>query len=567
VIDVLAIDSARCRDPAVVGAKAARLARARAAGLPVPDSMVVPCAASGPVLAAAAQIAARHGIHAGRLEVMSADRTGLAELVPQTRPLGAVLAVRSSSPREDEPDLAGAYGSMIGVRPEEFPTAVLSVWASALLDRATEGPTEPETPLIGVLVQRELAPVFAGTAEILADESAEVIMTAGSAAGLMAGWEPGQRSVVSPSADAPPPPADSEAEAALLAAALAWETAAKLGDNLIEWALAAGRIWLLQTRRVERARPAPRTGSPVGSAATFRALARATRYPGELAERWMLPWVVAWDRGFPTAEVLGAQLDQAQAAAWQQLREASDQLTAQVWKTPVSHSELVADQVRAGLRAGSLGQAELSRLAAPDPALVARFAAAAWCLTAHLQHRGAIASASQFWALPADIGPLLSGSPPTDSHARSLRAALAWEPYLYEGVMALGHRLAGRPVSAGTGCGRAVLASQVTKAGELTARTVLVAEYPAVRYAQLLMGAAGLVTNAGSGAAHLMTVARSLGVPAVVECDLTSLIRERAATYVAVDGEHGEVGVLADPAATPECVAMASAGPEGWFGG
>ena len=224
---------ARCRDPAVVGAKAARLARARAAGLPVPDSVVVPCAASGPVLAAAAQTAARRGVHAGRLEVMSADRTGLAELVAWTRPLGTVLAVRSSSPREDEPDLAGAYGSMIGVRPEEFPTAVLSVWASAVLDRATEGPAELAAPLMGVLVQRELVPAFAGTAEMLAGGSAEVIMTAGSAAGLMAGWEPGQRTVVSPSADASPPPAGSEAEAASLAAALALQTAEKLGDNLI----------------------------------------------------------------------------------------------------------------------------------------------------------------------------------------------------------------------------------------------------------------------------------------------------------------------------------------------
>jgi rifampicin phosphotransferase len=131
----------------------------------------------------------------------------------------------------------------------------------------------------------------------------------------------------------------------------------------------------------------------------------------------------------------------------------------------------------------------------------------------------------------------------------------------------LGHRLAGRPVSAGTGCGRAVLASDVTKAGELTPRSVLVAEYPVARYAQMLLGAAGLVTNGGSGAAHLVAVARSLGVPAVVGCDLTSLIRQSTDTYVAIDGEHGEVGVLADPAATPESGALASASSKGWSSG
>jgi len=421
---------------------------------------------------------------------------------------------------------------------------------------------------MGVLVQRELAPTFAGTAEILADGSAEVIMTDGSAARLMTGWEHGRRTVVDPSADPPSPPAGTEAEVSLLAAALARETAAALGDNLIEWALAAGRIWLLQSRRIRRPRPAPQPVSAARSPVTSQALIRAARYPGELSERWLLPWVVAWDRGIPAAKAQAARPDREPSAAWQLMCELSDQLTAQVWRTPAGRAGLVADQIRANLRAGGPAPAGLSRLAAPDPGLVARFAEAAWELIAHLRQRGTVTSAGEFWALPADIGPLLGGGPYADAHARSVRAALAWEPYLFESVTALGHRWAGTPVSAGAGCGRAVLASDlassVSRPGSLPVRSVLVADYPLPRYAPLLMGAAGLVTNGGSGAAHLMTVASSLGVPAVAGCDLTSLIRESVDTYVAVDGGTGTIAVLAEPAAAPAWDGLSLARSGGW---
>jgi hypothetical protein len=121
----VAIDAAECADRELAGAKAARLAQARAAGFPVPDSLVIPCAESSLVLEAALRGMDTRGLHSCRFEVMSADQAGLADLVARVQPLGPAPAVRSSSPYEDDPRLAGAFTSFLGVAPEEIATAVL----------------------------------------------------------------------------------------------------------------------------------------------------------------------------------------------------------------------------------------------------------------------------------------------------------------------------------------------------------------------------------------------------------------------------------------------------------
>jgi len=77
----------------------------------------------------------------------------------------------------------------------------------------------------------------------------------------------------------------------------------------------------------------------------------------------------------------------------------------------------------------------------------------------------------------------------------------------------------------------------------LPPRSVLVAGRPLPRYAPLLMGASGLVTKGGSEAAHLVEVARALGVPTVVGCDLEG-VRTGGGMLVAVDGHSGAVHVL-----------------------
>ena len=61
--------------------------------------------------------------------------------------------------------------------------------------------------------------------------------------------------------------------------------------------------------------------------------------------------------------------------------------------------------------------------------------------------------------------------------------------------------------------------------------------------APMMWGAAGLVTGAGSPAAHLLEVAHSLRVPAVVGCPLDAWLERSAGERVlaAVDGAAGAV--------------------------
>jgi phosphoenolpyruvate-protein kinase (PTS system EI component) len=74
---------------------------------------------------------------------------------------------------------------------------------------------------------------------------------------------------------------------------------------------------------------------------------------------------------------------------------------------------------------------------------------------------------------------------------------------------------------------------------------VIVAGYPLPQYAPLLMDAAALVSRRGSEAAHLVAVARALGVPAVIGCGLPAALGSGPHQYVAVDAWSGTVAVHA----------------------
>lgn len=544
---VLALDSAACRDPQVVGAKAARLAAARAAGLPVPDSLAVPCADSGPLLAAAARRAVRDGVHAGRLQVMSASKHPLAGLPAAARALGPALAVRSSAPGEADPLLAGAFSSLLGVAPDEVPTAALAVWASAIRDQSGAA------PLMGVLLQPELRPDFAGAAHAGADGTVTVSMIDGAAAPLMSGWEPGITVGVGPGGElaaAARPLAAGEAAAAQGAAGLARRVCALLGSNLIEWARCGQTTWLLQCDRLTAGDPwaagRPHAGLPAAQhnsaqqefaqdrAAVHRAVLRAARYAGPFGERWVVPWAVAWPGKVHVADAPGMGEPERSFAV---VRELSEQLTRQVW------GERLASGLAAGLRAGRPLQGVPGT---PEPALVAAFAAACSRLGGDLRHRGVLHAGDQLWTLPAAPAAAAAGTgrPAHDRHAAAAAAALSWEPWLYEAVRALGSQASGSPSAPGIGCGTAVQADAGGLPGSLPPRCVIVTRYALPRLAPLLMGAAGLVTANGGEGAHLVTVARSLGVPVVSRCDLAPMVRA-GRTLVAVDGDAGVVSVLA----------------------
>jgi hypothetical protein len=545
-----------CGDPMIAGAKAARLAQAAALGFPVPESVVVPCSVSAPVLDAG--LASAHGPHAGRLEVMTTEpvEAGLASLTAAVESLGPALAVRSSAPTEDTPTLAGAFSSLMGVAPTEVSTAVLAVWASAIMTRP-----EADDPVIGsmgVLIQPELAPDFAGSAEVLADGSISVVATDGPAGPLMAGWATGLAATVDASGQIS---LDSPLDEAMLQAVadLARRVDAALGDNLIEWVWESGRLWLVQARRAERAQvltsdpagAAPQSGNP-------ERLLRATTWSGELAERWLLPWALAVPEP-AVVRAIGSDQDQLDATdsgqkpqgasdqdpvrLWREFTAISDALIAQVWGGPAQAAEDLARAAVVVLRRGD----EIRPLAEPDPALAARCLVLAGRLIAHLRSRRIVAGPAEFWALPADLGAVLDGRLGVlDAGRRAELAALRWEPTRFAAIQSVGKRFDGTGVADGFGCGPCLAADEAAKraasdAGGLPPRPVIVAAYPLPQYAPLLMGASGLVTRHGSEAAHLITVARSLGIPAVIGPRLLDHTDLDGPSYAAIDGTFGTV--------------------------
>jgi pyruvate,water dikinase len=155
-----------------VGPKAATLARLRAAGLPVPDGLVVPAevyraalAAAG-VADAAARVAGADDVEARRLALQV--RLGLARApLDDLPPPAGLVAVRSSALLEDTADAsaAGQFESFLGIAtPEDCATAVRACWASLWSARALRylrgRGLDPAATAMAVLIQR-LVPAHA----------------------------------------------------------------------------------------------------------------------------------------------------------------------------------------------------------------------------------------------------------------------------------------------------------------------------------------------------------------------------------------------------------------------
>jgi phosphoenolpyruvate synthase/pyruvate phosphate dikinase len=225
--------------PAEIGFKAARLAAALRAGLPVLPGWVVPVGwGKGAMGAGVAAIRAK-GLAAGRVAVLArALDAGLAaELRDVVDDLGGRVIVRSSSPLEADPRWAGAFSSVTGVGREDVVRAVRSCWAAGFavdpLRRLEACGLGPEAVELAVLVQPEIVPDAGGTARVQAGE-VTVAGVRGHPGALLSGW-----------AEAEPV----EPGLAADVAELAGRVHAGLGDNVIEWAACDGRVWLLQSLR------------------------------------------------------------------------------------------------------------------------------------------------------------------------------------------------------------------------------------------------------------------------------------------------------------------------------
>lgn len=310
----------------VAGAKAARLAAARAAGFPVLPGWVLPAAESRPAIRAGAAAVRGGRPAAARRAALSCppDPALAAELRAAVHSLGGRVIVRSSSPLEHDPRWAGAFSSVAEVGPGDVLTAVRSCWAAALavdpLARLGACGLPLEALELGLLIQPELNPDAGGTARVRPAAGTarpggtrpgplDVLVdgVAGHPGALLAGWAEGASAQVR-LADAtapgwPEPAAEGPltqllsaglvAAVARLAAGVYWA----LGDTSIEWGSENGTVWLLQTAPagpVPVLPPEP-AAAPGGHATTVGGRAGALAGPPGLvyAARELMPLLAA----------------------------------------------------------------------------------------------------------------------------------------------------------------------------------------------------------------------------------------------------------------------------------
>jgi rifampicin phosphotransferase len=262
-VGVLGLDDPASRAVSVAGAKAAALARARAAGLPVLDGFVVP------VEAAAA-------IHGGSLPDALADdlRVAWRRVAPAGRP----VIVRSSSPNEDTEtsSMAGQFRSVLDV----------SGW-DGLVEAARQVVESADGGPMAVLVQPLLEPAWGGVmfgADPVTGMSDRLVVSAvpGGPDRLVSGAVSGTQMALSPrgrlldGSDVDPRLRARSTRRALVDLAA---RAADLfgGPQDIEWAMGHdGELVLLQARPITTLGPEVRATGP-------------TLGPGPVAETFPAP--------------------------------------------------------------------------------------------------------------------------------------------------------------------------------------------------------------------------------------------------------------------------------------
>ncbi len=552
------LDEADARDPAVVGAKAERLARARSIGFPVPDGFVVPVEASGPA------------IHRGQAALRSSGNSGAARaavynhaphplaprMVEAADQLGGVVVARSSSRAEAEGVWAGAFSSFLSLQADEVPTGVTGCWASVFspgaLKRAEAIGISPPDIGMAVLVQTRLQTSCGGVATLGEADDVRIVGMPGHPASLLAGWETGHVMVVAGS-DSVEARDDSplSRDVAVRVAHLARAVGTELGYSHVEWAMGEdGEVYLLQAQPVAAPRPARLHRKPSVTAATRDprlgdAVRMMLRYPGPVGERLVSPWAIGLDH-LPRLRSRPAYQDTATLVA--EIRRSGALLVSQRWSSGGVSEALERAWARLREGDGSSIVRLLSRTSALDPDLV----------EAHLGNLGYLADAltrdgkipHPGWMWYSDLDSLESSA--AWRHGTSRRIGVGrWDPFIHAVISSVGEYLPGHPAAGGWGAGRLRMVRNADDATAVGPREIIVAARPMVNLAPLLWNAAGLVTGAGGPGAHLFEVARWLGVPAVCGVDLRALIDDRTDPpdrredlIAAVDGDIGRLAVL-----------------------
>ena len=554
---VVRLDDPEALDVSLVGAKAASLARARRAGLAALDGFVVTLAASAEPLQQAATELARRGSGAARMTVLRSDldETLVAEIAEAAAGLAEPLIARSSSALEGEGTWAGAFASLPELHRDEVPKALRSVWSGMFtleaLERFEAVGIEPGTAGMGVLVQTELAPDCGGAA--IVDELGAVTISAvkGSPRDLLAGWVPGVRATVAPDGTISGQEALELIGVGTLTgvAALAREAAGELDCNLTEWAVTGGAPVLLQVQRTP-ARPAAADGLVLPAALGHpdaRRLARLViRFPGALGEELVLGWAAA--PGFVGARPEGAPVafggESGGLLARARLLTAG--LTAAAWGRPGGEAAALARLVLRRLR-GDRPNESIEALGGWLRPILLRllrcFGSSSGWVRPWVTRTVSGITRSMSWRRSwpggprrrggASVGTVGSPSWPVLRRSGERRAPASGPP-------------------GASGPGRLVWVSSPTAVGHVRPRDVIVVQYPLPNFAPLLWDAAGLVALGGAPSAHLMEVARSLTVPAVVGCPVDDLRgigapggdASESLHLGTVDGDEGRVAVL-----------------------
>jgi pyruvate,water dikinase len=262
-------------DAARVGHKAANLGELRRADFPVPDGLILTTDAFDSLLAAFPEHADLTAESISQRQLPEDVRSALGDVVQRFG--GGPLAVRSSGVAEDLPGMsyAGQYETVLHVRGEDALEAAVKVcWGSALSSRVAgyRGQAVQRAPGMAVLIQPMVPAESAGvafSANPVTGTRDEVVINAVRGLGerLVSGAAtPDQWLVSGDTAVAETTPERAiDAGQARSIARLARQVESYAGcPQDLEWAIAGGRVSLLQARPITALPPAGQAVKAVG---------------------------------------------------------------------------------------------------------------------------------------------------------------------------------------------------------------------------------------------------------------------------------------------------------------
>ncbi len=547
---LVSLDEADAHNPALVGAKAHRLAQARARGLPVVGGLVVTAGVSEPVIGVAEGVLCSTGNSgAARSAVFNRPPPPLLDdLEARVRELGDALVVRSSSRAEAAGVWAGAFSSYVGLRPGEVVHGVIGCWASVFnpntLLRGEMLAVAPHQVGMAVLIQPEIRPRFGGVATVEEDGSVTVGAAVGHHGPLAAGREAGYTVRVSPEGEIPGDPAPLSSRLVARIATLSRATNHRLDCRHLEWMQDEhGELFLVQAQpRAERRPENIKAHTPDPDLYQERwmnaAVRMMVRYPGPVGERLVWPWAI----GSEELTIGPKARDHRPAGELaRKVHRDAERLMSLRWR----HTEpaLVTEAWTAFRQGDAAPIAEvISRHPSVDLSLAAAQLRNLGTLEGKLAEAGVIPHRGWFWYQDPDT---LDQLRPGESGPMRRVGATGWDGWMYRVIGAVGHSLPGVPAAGGWGVGRLRLIRDASDAALFRPREVIATPLPVGNIAPLLWNAAGLITLGGNPGAHLFEVAEWLAVPALCGVDIGQWIDEegvqREEVIVALDGDRGQV--------------------------